>query len=1109
MDYSSLDDNYSFFLLEAEDLLQSIEQDLLSLRDNRTLATVHNLMRASHTLKGAASSIGLEAMKEIAHVLEDVFKSLYNPDVDIDAELESLLFQSYECLRLCLQEAQKAIPNDLLGLVSSSHSQHPEDILNRVATIISQLQAKLGDFFNQEAAIPTSTELGFDVVQSIFEMGVNQRLDAIANILKISDDADAVATELQTHTEVFLGLAESLNLPGWGAIATATLTALENCPENAIEIAQIALADFQAGQAVVLAGDRTNGGTPSLALQELATISPVELDVEAELKPPIYPSSAEESLETDLETLFSQLQHSSDDSDTAWSFDEPVFDEPIAEHTVETISEHIIDDAIEEIGNAVEDVTEDAIEDTTEETIETLPTSIHQEPLPISPPASSPLHVPPATVRVEVEQLERLNYLSGELLINQNKQVADVEQINSTIRRLSTYLKQHQRTIDALQDWADRFRLRRSEAQWRSPDIWSSPHLLTSQQHVNPVSHTAHSPEPTAATLIPLAFDSLEMDHYSDVDVLLQAASEETARLETVMEQLELLSRQATLSLEKQQRLMTHVRDDLTTARMQPLGDILNRLPRVLRQLTAAHNKPVNLQVSGTNVLVDKTIAEKLYDPLLHLLRNAFDHGIEPATVRTAEGKSAVGQIKIQAYQQGSHILIDVQDDGQGIDFDRIRRRAIELGILTAEQASTASNAHLTDILFESGFTTAVKLSDLSGRGVGLDSVRSQLQSLGGTVTVHSQPHQGTTFSLQIPLTLSITRLMLCETNGITYALITDAIEQILLPKSDDIRSLNNQRILYYKRDQAELTVPLHKLSALLSYSSHLTIAQSIQKQLLTHSTPVSNAFPSASTTLLSQFSEPTESTLTTIRAQASLPVLLLRSTFGFWALEVDRVIGEQELVIRPLGNAISPPKYICGSSILNNRQMALVIDIAVLLSERLRNQVVETDREGDRVSVPGLSTPVASFSQASHQLPALPSSVIDPPASSIPTVLLVDDSVTIRQTLTKLLQQAGYRVLQAADGLEALEQLQHQTEAPLGVICDIEMPRMNGFEFLSRCRQDPNLSKLPILILTSRTSPKHRQISLALGASAYITKPYSDRELLAHVADLLAIPRN
>ncbi|HEY9621436.1 MAG TPA: hybrid sensor histidine kinase/response regulator [Crinalium sp.] len=1098
MDYSIADDNYSFFLLEAEDLLQRIEQDLWSLRENRTLATVHNLMRSSHTLKGAASSVGLETMKEIAHVLEDVFKSLYNPDVDIDAELEALLFQSYECLRLCFQEAQHIAHDDLLGLPTSSSHQNPEDILNRVATIISQLQAKLGDFFNQEAAIPTSAELGFDVVQSIFEMGVSQRLDAIAHILKTCIDSETIAAELQTHTEVFLGLAESLSLPGWGAIASTTLTALENHPEQAADVARIALADFQAGQARVLAGDRSEGGAPSPALQELATLDTVDIAIEAELPPLPDPSPIDGSLEADLETLFSQLQPSPYASETIlepgvpWSFQED---------GTESAVEPVPEGAIAVPDNTAREVSPAA----TEEAIETLPTSIHQEPFPIASSASSPLPMPPSAVRVEVEQLERLNYLSGELLINQNKQVADVNQLNSAVRGLSVYLQQHQRTMDALQDWADRFRLRRTEAQWRSPDLLgsspSSPSL--SLPRLNSGFQTTLADTSTATALLPLAFDSLEMDNYSEVDVLLQAASEETARLEAVMEQLELLSRQATLSLEKQQRLMTHVRDDLTTARMQPLGDILNRLPRVLRQLTTAHSKPVDLYFSGTDVLVDKAIAEKLYDPLLHLLRNAFDHGIEPSDVRRTKGKPEVGQIKIHAYRQGSRILIDVQDDGQGIDFDRIRQRAIELGLLTSAQAFAASNARLADILFESGFTTAAKLSDLSGRGIGLDSVRSQLQSLGGTVTITSQPHLGTTFSLQIPLTLSITRLMLCQTNGMTYALMTDAVEQILLPKPEDIRSLGGQRILYYKREQTDITVPLHKLSALMSYAAHPVLVQGLPHRQLAPSSLGTHSGPTASEASLAS-SAAAPSSLSTLRTTASLPVLLLKSAFGFWGLEVDRVMGEQELVIRPLGNAIAPPPYICGSSILNNRQMALVIDVAVLLAARLGNPIVQ-EISGDRVSVSEQGTPFPSFAQASYPIPSLPPSAIAPQPSSIPTVLLVDDSVTIRQTLTKLLQQAGYRVLQAADGLEALEQLRHQIGVPLAVICDIEMPRMNGFEFLNRCRQDPTFANLPILILTSRTSPKHRQISLALGASAYMTKPYADRELLAQVASLFA----
>ncbi|MCA1991762.1 MAG: Hpt domain-containing protein, partial [Coleofasciculus sp. S288] len=259
--------SYRYFLQEAPELLGILEQELLSLRENYSINKVHNLMRTTHTLKGAAASVGLETIKSVAHSLEDIFKALFNPNVLVDAEVEALLFEGYECLRLPLTAALTG------GSVNSA------EILDRTATIFALLQEKLGDCFSEEAQIPSSLELGFDVTQSIFEVGVTQRLDEIASVVASSDPIE-VGNTLRTQAEVFLGLGESLNLPGFAAISQATLAALDNHPEQTVTIALTALADFRTGQVAVLGGDRTQGGQPSLELQQLAGLSLTELAVD-------------------------------------------------------------------------------------------------------------------------------------------------------------------------------------------------------------------------------------------------------------------------------------------------------------------------------------------------------------------------------------------------------------------------------------------------------------------------------------------------------------------------------------------------------------------------------------------------------------------------------------------------------------------------------------------------------------------------------------------------------------------------------------------------------------------------------------------------------------
>ncbi|MBF2064688.1 MAG: Hpt domain-containing protein, partial [Calothrix sp. C42_A2020_038] len=267
-DSSIREQGYIYFLTEAPELLQTIEEELFSLADDYSTAKVHNLMRATHTLKGGAANVGLDVINKVAHSLEDIFKALYSPDVVIDAQLQTLLFQAYECLQLPVtaEITKTSIDND--------------DILQRAALVFAQLQEKLGDAFGAEIAIPTSEELGFDIVLSIFETGVSQRIDSIVEVLKAPPDNQELAEFLRSQAEVFLGLAESLNLPGFGAIAQTIIAALSN-PENALAIAEASLENLQQAHAAVMAGDRVRGGEPSTALQQLSQLTScvVEEDV--------------------------------------------------------------------------------------------------------------------------------------------------------------------------------------------------------------------------------------------------------------------------------------------------------------------------------------------------------------------------------------------------------------------------------------------------------------------------------------------------------------------------------------------------------------------------------------------------------------------------------------------------------------------------------------------------------------------------------------------------------------------------------------------------------------------------------------------------------------
>ncbi|HEY9904296.1 MAG TPA: hybrid sensor histidine kinase/response regulator [Candidatus Sericytochromatia bacterium] len=1129
--------SYRYFLQEAPELMQVLEQDLLSLQEGYSINKVHNLMRTTHTLKGAAASVGLETIKTVAHYLEDIFKALCQPDLSIDPEVEALLFEGYECLRLPLAA-------ELTG-----GQVNEVEILDRTAVVFAQLQEKLGDCFDQEGYLPTSVELGFDLTQSIFEVGVTQRLDELT-VAIASSSAEEVATLLRTQAEVFLGLAESLNLPGFRVIAQTAITALDIAPDQGLTIAQTALADFQAGQTAVLNGDRTQGGEPSLTLQQLAgliavreeeeqiqqlTASVSDAPVEAQesfasaelnevsgvtdIKLNLSDSHEAESILSELPHLESSLNESHHEDSTNLN---ELHHEDLTKHheDLTNLSESLPEDSTNLSESHHEDLTNELLEviwggeavidslTSDERNDLTSANSFEREklnssdrafvsepspaaaanstrwspnepevrvktrPIPASESTTSNSNSQkeqvglPRTVRVNVEHLEYLNYSIGELLTNQNRQALQNEQLQAAVRILFARLQQHQQLLDQLQDWSDhQFNLPQLRGSWGEilPRTSNPPHPLTSS-----LTH---------------GFDALELDRYSESQLLVQSILEDTVQLTEATEAIDLFASQSSQTLEKQRRMLLNTRDTLMEARMLPLGDIFGRFPRVLQQLEVLHDKPVTLELRGTEVLVDKVVVEKLYGPLLHLVRNAFAHGIEPIQIRQQQGKSPKGLIEIRAYHRGRLLVIEVRDDGQGLDFEQIRQQVVERQLVSPERASRLNEAQLTDFLFEPGFSTTSEVNDLSGRGIGLDMVKAQLQALQGSMSVYSQPQQGTTFVLQIPLSLTIAKLLLAQAGSKTYALLADTIEQILIPQAEQIRSWDGGKVLRWGNGDAEQLIPIHQLSNVLDYASGL-------------------AEPSVP---LSKYS--------VVPQEQVLPVVLIRCQDKLLGLEVDQLLGEQELVIRPLGSTIAPPSYIYGGSILADGRLTLVLDGAVLM-ESLCNQ----QTAGSSKALPGGygadtpyyaiatrdvtdSTPPRLNSRQQQRL--LPAPIAPNRPRLEKRILVVDDSITVRQTLVLTLQKAGYQVLQAKDGYEAIEQLQHQTDIQL-VICDIEMPRMNGFEFLKHRQQDRVLADIPVVMLTSRSASKHRLIASELGATGYLTKPYLEHELLAMVTDVI-----
>ena len=636
-----------------------------------------------------------------------------------------------------------------------------------------------------------------------------------------------------------------------------------------------------------------------------------------------------------------------------------------------------------------------------------------------------------------------MNNLIGELVINRNSLSLQNEQLQQKVAELVNKFTRFHKVTVKLREFSDRMLVESERSE--------NNYFAVSNHH-------------------PTEFDSLEMDRYSRFYTLLQKVSEEIMQLEEGVEDISLFARQSNLSIKQQRQMLGQMRNELMWARMLPLDQIMQRFPRMLRDLSQKYQKLVALKMTGTGVLVDKAVLEKLYDPLMHLLRNAFDHGIEQPEVRRQQGKPEKGQITIRAYYQGDRTVIEVQDDGNGLNLKKIVQKAIERGLLTLEQAQMATRKELLDLIFEPGFSTADKVSELSGRGVGMDVVRSQLRSLKGKIEVDSTPGKGTIFTLQLPLTLTIAKLLVCSIGSTAFAIPSDSIAEIIIPKSSQLQKSRRQRFLFWNNQ----LVPIYAARELLRYNCVIYSA-GLRSKIFDTVTPP---------------------------ADWALPLLLLRLGQKWFALEVDKLITEQESVIKPFGNAISPPKYTYGCTILGDGTILPVIDGIVLINEVLGINKTQAENNSETLPLSELSDDAESDT-ADNQSQTKSSQTV-----KIPTILVVDDSTALRKTMALSLEKQGYQVLQAVDGREALEQLKNHSDVDL-IICDIEMPNMNGFEFLGVRRRDNLLIQIPVVMLTSRSGGKHRSLAKQLGADAYFTKPFIEQEFIGELKNILAQKNN
>lgn len=512
------------------------------------------------------------------------------------------------------------------------------------------------------------------------------------------------------------------------------------------------------------------------------------------------------------------------------------------------------------------------------------------------------------------------------------------------------------------------------------------------------------------------AFDPLEMDRYTLLHQYARELDEIAADTSDINNQLHFLADDFGGALTRERRLTTELQDGLMVTRLVSFREIETRLRRTVRRTAQDLGKSVDLILTGFDTQVDKTILDTLTNPIMHLLRNAVDHGVEPSEVRKAAGKSPAGLITLNVLRERNRVVLTLSDDGAGIDPDQVHHRAVAHGLL--DENEHPDTGQLLDLLFEDGFSLAEKVTQTSGRGVGLGIVRSAVSKLHGTMRVDTAIGSGTTFTISVPVTLAITRALLVQSCGQVFAVPLEQISAVLRLQDDELKEIRTQDALH-------------------------------------HEGRVLSVFNVASFVKGTDGAAPMQRYGLVIEAGDQGTVVL-----------VDRLAGTHEAVVKSLGTHLRRVHGISGATIAGDGSVILILDL---------------------VELAGTESSASDSGQFLSRSQPLPSAGLH--------VLVVDDSLSVRRVVCSFLERAGWQATPAKDGIEALEKIANAK--PDVALVDIEMPRMNGYELLSRIKSDPSMQDIPVVFLTSRSAAKHRERATQLRVDGYLVKPYREEELL------------
>lgn len=990
-------DLLSIFLDESDELVAGMDEDFTVWEKNpENTKVLNNLFRYLHTLKGGANMVQATHLGDVAHELETIYekvvKGLYQPDTralqliryaqdDIATRLQKLRDQGVD-------EHNPSLIAELQSLTGQGSTVSTQNV--SVIVEDSTVEIESSDVVVEESAI--ADEISFEPTAEDTQDLVQEELEVISEEQKTTANHTSPEPELVKakvrDSSVQPAILTQAIASGDESQVVIVETYLEEA-EELLEQAEKVLEHWK--------GDR---GNRSLLLSLQRSYHTLKGNSR------IVNQQEVGKIAYQLEVIFEQFAFHQFTSDR---YDDLIIQSHQWLRTAINDNEVAgLDKLHARLQKVVYDDSAVSVDETT--TAEVIDFADYQESKVVQGDGSTPPEMyadslvkqdqtAQEQIRVSADLVEKMIDLSGESAINRSRIELDLGQMTNTLSEMEL----------AILRLADQ--LRRMDGELESQII--AKHEVEGQRYAD--------------------FDPLEMDQYSSLNQLSKSLAESASDLIDFKTTLADKIRDTESLLLQQSRLQNELQQNLMGTRLVPFTRLVPRLQRLVRQVSTQLNRPVDFNIENTEGELDRNILERLVSPLEHMLRNAIDHGIEDQEQRAQAGKSATGRINLNIAREGNDILVIFSDDGKGIDVDAVKAKATNNGLITADMQ--VSDEDVMQYIFHPGLSTAQKVTQISGRGVGLDVVQNEIKSLGGHVSVKSTIGKSTEFTIRVPTSVAVSDALMVRVGDQQFALPLAQIERIVRISPVALSE-------YY--DSKKETFELDRQQIRLRYVGEFVTGQA----------------------------KPMFSNM-----GSSVPVIIFNSSGRSVALQVDQLVGSRaQVVIKPIGQQLSSVGYVGGATILANGKVSLILD-----GQTIARRVLTTAR--------------------AHQVEKSTSSSTQRTARK--TVMVVDDSVTVRKVTTRLLERHGYEVITANDGVDAIEKLAQGV--PDLMLLDIEMPRMDGFEVATYVRHDSNFKALPIIMITSRTGEKHREHAFSLGVNEYMGKPFQEADLVSNIQKVLA----